>query len=250
MIANNGNKDNYLRGVSLDIKHYRQYFTSAEGGAWESYEIEPFDNNATVEKLRKYIDSTKTFIDYYQIVFCGHGYALDDNDTILELSPEHDCSVSVIRKMLRGKLCLLIADCCRKVYPHNTYIQDNISARLFSLRESSESAYKETCRRIFNRAIENLKNIFSSGYFAEAYSCSLGECAHEDDANGGYYTYLLLNRALADIKNKNEEVGYFSLVHDPICPKVNEMSVRDYNESQHPQRHKGGYIPFYVVPIL
>lgn len=33
LIANNGGTDNYLPAVSLDMKHYRDYFSSPEGGA-------------------------------------------------------------------------------------------------------------------------------------------------------------------------------------------------------------------------
>lgn len=251
LIANNGPHDNYLPAVTLDIQNYRRYFTLPEGGAWDSLEIKIFDNNCTINSLQKLINNIPAG-NYVQIVFCGHGYALDNEDTVLELNPnkEEECKVSTIGNWLCDKSALLIADSCRKVYIRKReQVFDSIE-KAFSLNEDYDYSYRHICRRAFDNQLERLP----AGYFATGFACSLGECAHDDDNVGGYYSTCLLDNAIEHI-NKEKSVqhitnaiGMFSRTHDEIIDSVNRISNVYYQEDQHPNRKLGASIPFYIVP--
>lgn len=262
LIANNGTKDNFLPAVTLDIKHWKQYFSSAEGGAWESNEITEFYNDCDKTTLKDYIQQFDK-VNVWAIVFCGHGYAKQTAngtiETILELSPGNECKVSSIKNWLQNKQSIIIADSCRKVYPVVSTLV-NITDMLpiqRMLSESSEKTYRKACRQIF------LKNAYRNGrtYCVEGYAASLGECAHDDDRKGGYYSTSLMLEGLncisklkgnrKNILSSNKEiVGSFSSVHDQVIERVNSLSVTTYNEPQHPTREKGNYWPFYVIPQM
>lgn len=257
LIANNGTKDKYLPAVTLDIKHYRTYFKTAEGGAWEDNEIKFYDNNCTERDLRNYIQARTGFVKVWQIVFCGHGYANDKGDSVLELSPDNDCEISKVKGWLKGCCTLLIADSCRKIYHTGHEISDSLNEslerRMFSATESP--VYRAACRRLYESEAYR-PNIT---YFVEGYACCLNECAHDDDNTGGFYSSALLRQACNEIEAKKGGrmsvlsrnlpiVGKFSSVHDSIVETVNNISLQQYGDPQHPNRNLGFYWPFYVIP--
>lgn len=257
LIANNGTKSNYLPAVTLDIKHYRDYFKSPEGGAWEDEDIKFFDNNCTEASLHDYIHLRTGYIKVWQIVFCGHGYAKENGDSVLELSPDNDCEVSKIKSWLVGCCSLLITDSCRKICRNQNRVFDSVNEsiqrRMFS--ETASPAYRAACRNIY------LSEAYrpNSTYFAEGYACSLDECAHDDDQTGGFYSSALLHQACKEIESKKggrrsilsqdkHIVGKFGAVHDQIIDVVNNISLHENGESQHPHRELGNQWPFYVIP--
>lgn len=260
LIANNGAKDNFLPAVTLDMQHWRSYFTSPEGGAWRDYEIKFYDNNCTKEILYKYI-TDNLFVDIWQIIFCGHGYAQRYAngfiETILELSPENECSVSIIKEWLCKKRCLLIADSCRKVCHKSNKVFDNLNTCMQQkkLAESDNEQYLKVCRELF------VEHAFGDGkpYFVEGYATSLNECAHDDDGTGGYYSSCLILKAMEKIESEKTRLnsslgsrkpifGIFSNIHDAIIEIVNSISMSEYNEPQHPNRKNGVRWPFYLIP--
>lgn len=74
--------------ITLPIVHsnYHDFFLRPEGGAWiEDKEIHSFIDTSSATFLHDYIMMEIEFqkIEYFMIVFCGHGYVNANNDTAL-----------------------------------------------------------------------------------------------------------------------------------------------------------------------
>ena len=248
MILNDGGPSNYLPGVKVDKVNYLNFLKSAEGGAWEENEIRVYDNDCSRELLLNYIDFYRKAeqTEYWLIIFSGHGYTNSQNETILELSPGKECSVNEIKKATNCSRRLLIADSCRLVIQA---ITDSLKRerKLFS-DVSAGYNYRTRCRELYMNQLEKVyKDSFNAAYAAE-----YNQCANDDDATGGYYSFELLKAAKTMIEGRKSSYS----VDDWIVPFENIHKIaRDAviiksNGTQVPTT-EGLWldtIPFVVVP--
>lgn len=243
LIAN----DNGLPGVRVDIENYERFFRSAQGGLWgnEEYEheIRTFLQSSALG-LHDYIMMTEGLrhVDYWLIVFCGHGRLNADHDTVFRMSDGSEVTLSQLRTWVTYSPCMVIADCCRDLV--------DIEGNLQQLRESmfTEIALNDQeCRRIYNRAL----SILPAASFYTAFAASEGEYAGDNRELGGVYSYNLLNSAdqvkrhlSVNMLRDDEHIATFVQVHLAAEPEV----VRMRNNHQHPVCSQNTVnIPFVVV---
>lgn len=243
LITNSG-ADDELAGVAIDKENYLNYFQSPAGGAWEDSEIIPLDK-PSLKELNFHINLASIHeIGYWLIVFCGHGFAEEDRlgnrYTVLELRDGEHLKVPMLASWLSNSRSMLIADCCRVVYPCQI-TEPLLESREFS--EITDNLNPDVCRRIYNQTIET--NVTNG--FHEAYSTQYNEKAGDSDVYGGIYSHFLIQEAKKAVKNligNGNMACSFAEVHDHASPKV--AYVR--NNKQHPWRGAGTErIPFVIV---
>ena len=250
LIFNDGGPDNYLPGVKLDRANYLGFLKSPEGGAWEDNEIMVYDNNCTRATLQTYIDTYRRAegVGYWLIIFSGHGYTNDNDQTILELSPGDDCLVQDIKNATDYSRRLLIADSCRTVIHA---ITDSLKRerRLFSTIARHDE-YRDRCRALYMTQLEGVYG----NTFNVVYATANNQAANDDDTTGGYYTFELLHAAQACIEGAkatnrdNDYVASIERIHTIAAEAVNSKT----NGGQTPsaEGHFLRWIPFVVVPRI
>lgn len=248
LIFNDGGPSNYLSGVKVDKTNYLKFLKSAEGGDWEDSEIMVYDNDCNKDLLLAYINAFRLAekTEYWLIIFSGHGYTNDQDETILELSPGRECSVNEIKKATNCSRRLLIADSCRLVI---RTITDSLKRerKLFS-NVSVGYTYRARCRELYMNQLEKVyKDSFNAAYAAE-----YNQCANDDDVTGGYYSFELLNAASTMIEGRKAayHVDDFVVSFGKIHKIAREAVIVKSNGTQVPSTE--GYwldtIPFVVVP--
>ena len=251
LIFNDGGETKNLKGVTIDKEALIEHFTSAEGGAWDESEMKVFFNDCTKQMLELYIRVQRITnrIDYWLIVFSGHGYATD-TDTYLELSPGNDCGIKAIKQMLNSYKCLVIADSCRVLINEAVENSAEKRERLFSsTTESTE--YRKICKEMYDKAWDSVL----SGSFNAGFAASLGQAANDDDQKGGYYIEGILNAANSHVNATRviygtsscpNEIIPFSDIHNAASKHVMDKSYG----SQQPTTIGSSInkIPFVVMP--
>lgn len=245
IIGNKGSVENRLPGVGIDMQNYYDFFRSDEGGAWEEGEITTCNTNLSKESLHLLILSMINTIDYFIIVFVGHGYANDDGLTNIELSPGNECQLCDIKQWLNNKNYLIILDSCRVIWHAREGGQLN-EQRLFS-SSIVDTEYRKQCKASYNNALEGLEE----ETHIVAYSTSLGQSAN-DTSEGGLYSKELLRTTKEIIekeKNKIEEMGNtskllsFRLIHEHVADAIR----KETNNEQNPVLQGTKDVPFAVV---
>lgn len=248
LIFNDGGPSNYLPGVKIDMANYLKFLKSPEGGAWEDSEIKVYDNDCNKDLLLAYINAFRLAENtgYWLIIFSGHGYVNSQNETILELSPDKECSVNDIKAATQYSRRLLIADSCRKVYHA---ITDSLKRelKLFSDTTSS-STYRQRCKDLYMNQLDKVyKDSFNAAYAAE-----YNQCANDDDTTGGYYSSELLKAAstLIEGRKASYHADDFVVVYETIHKIAKQAVITKSKGAQTPTTE--GYwldtIPFVVVP--
>lgn len=242
LIANSGGEHDSLPGVAVDMRNYQQFFMKPEGGAWEEKEIHPIIDISSKVCLHDYIMMTESFchVDYWLIVFCGHGRVDFNNDTVLCMSDGSEVKVSEINTWVTNTPCMVIADCCRE----KEELADTPSLLCESMfSETATQLNARACRTLYNEKLRQLPD----GLFCTAYAASIGERAGDNDTLGGVYSYNLLKSA-DDAKQQliasGNHVAFFSHIHKAASPKVRQMR----NNRQNPvQDGRTNVIPFVVI---
>lgn len=113
LIANPGPPDDpehYCEGVNVDVQAYLDFFHSPLGGSWYEFEIKVLKYPSCAEVRSALTELRRA--DYSMIVFCGHGYSNQYDETILELSKDEELPASELRGPCAKRSIIL--DCCRK----------------------------------------------------------------------------------------------------------------------------------------
>lgn len=212
----------YLKGVLEDIKNYRVFFKSIEGGAWNDMEIKIF-HKPSVAQVKSYVESVADS-EYFLIVFCGHGGSYE-GETILELDCCIDLPLGELHSWVKHTRNLIICDCCR-VAPEVEPIMESLNTRIRMFSEGGNISDRIKARMEYHKAIRatNVK-ISTIGYAA-----SLGEAAGES-SKGGYYSHSLLKAASEMAQSADTGVISFLQCHNMADLRVIKLS----NDEQHPE---------------
>lgn len=239
IIGNEGSLRNYLPGVSQDMSNFKRLLLSDAGGAWEENEIISSKSWSSIS-LEREIDKQKSLgVDYFFIIFSGHGYAIKDIDTYFELAENDDLALGTLRRWLKFKKSLIIADSCRKFIEiiEKAHVESRL--KLFS---DSRSILRARYRALYDNEIDRL-DTFHNTFIASA---NLDECA-EDTDEGGLYTKKLLD--LAVVMYGKEGVYTIKTLHDIVSSRIAEET----HNRQNPQISSTSTIqspPFIVKPRI
>lgn len=196
IMTNDGGTADFLAGVATDMDNYLHFFQSDEGGAWEDEEIYvPQTSKLTVRTFASYVQRQTCHIDYWLIVFCGHGGLDNKGRTFFVLSEKENLYEQDLFALMGNSRCLLIADSCRTI---PIYEQGGRIARqqMFS-STVRQSGYRERCRALYNSQIMRIPE----GIHSKAYAASLFQASEDlGKAKGGCYSYNLLLAAKNNIR--------------------------------------------------
>ena len=201
LIISDGGGNAPLRGVHIDKENFLNFFKSPEGGAWKDDEILVFENNDFDLDIIKINDLTarinKKPIDFYLIVYCGHGFTDQHNQIYFQVRPDEHLQLNDLLGVVAKSRCLVIADSCRA----KCHLREGgriADLRMFSTSEvARNSVYADLCRETYNNLIETTPSTMQVVYFSNSY----GETADENSRDGGVYSHELLAAA----KRKKEE---------------------------------------------
>lgn len=247
IISNTGGKSNYVESVLYDRKNYLSFFRSCHGGAWRQSEIyAPETSTLSWHGLSDFMDQCGR-VDFWVIVFTGHGWCDGSNETYIEPQPDtamqEDIPVSWIRKRTGGSRCLLLADSCRSVI--SICESRQLKMRTFTAKENTDE-YRQKCRNLYNRIIAQIP----IGTFTTGYACQYGQKAGNIESGyGGLYTDAILSSVedvIEECKLDGTSYVSFSYVHAMARNKV----IRASNGKQVPviNHDRGNQIPFCVIP--
>lgn len=256
LIISDGGGNAPLRGVHIDKENFLNFFKSPEGGAWKDDEILVFENNDFDLEIIKINDLTarinKKPIDFYLIVYCGHGFTDQYNQIYFEVRPDVHLKLDDLLETVAGSRCLVIADSCRSKY----YLREGgriADLRLFSTSEDARnSAYADLCRNDYNELVEATPPTMQVVYFSNSY----GETATENPRNGGVYCHELLTAAKRlkdEIKTiqQHDNQSYHVSIDDVHSEAAKMVAIKTHNR-QHPEVHQDcrskARLPFVVVP--
>ena len=201
VIVSNAGSQKDLPGIDNDVINYKRFFSLPEGGLWDfsnegdavCFAINGIDADTFLEFLRNV--SVSEQIDYWVIVFVGHGGSDPNKVDVLEICPEQkgvnsDCSIKQIRQAIgRNTRAVLITDCCRVLIPAFES-GGRITESLFSATSTEGEEYAANCLRLYNDSCMRVP----VGAFFVAQSCSYGESA-DAYSKGGFYSFHLLDQA-------------------------------------------------------
>ena len=258
LIISDGGGNAPLRGVHIDKENFLNFFKSPEGGAWKDDEILVFENNDFDLDIIKINDLTarinKKPIDFYLIVYCGHGFTDQHNQIYFQVRPDEHLQLNDLLGVVAKSRCLVIADSCRA----KCHLREGgriADLRMFSTSEDARnSVYADLCRKMYNDLIEATPSTMQVVYFSNSY----GETADENSRDGGVYCNELLTAA----KRKREEFetlqrhnsnSYYATI-DEIHAEAAGMVVNKTHGRQHPEIYLNSRsrarLPFVVVPHL
>lgn len=258
LIISDGGGNTPLRGVHIDKDNFLNFFKSPEGGAWKDDEILVFENNdfdlgiLKINDLNARID--KKPIDFYLIVYCGHGFTDQYNQIYFEVRPDVHLKLDDLLGAVAKSRCLVIADSCRSI----CHLREGgriADVRLFSTSEDARnSAYADLCLKMYNDLIEATPSTMQVVYFSNSY----GETADENSRDGGVYCHELLAAAKRQIiefraLQQHNCNSYYATI-DEIHAEAAGMVVNKTHGRQHPDIYLNSRsrvrLPFVVVPHL
>lgn len=256
LIISDGGGNAPLRGVHIDKENFLNFFKSPEGGAWKDDEILVFENNDFDLDIIKINDLTarinKKPIDFYLIVYCGHGFTDQNKQINFDVRPDKYLKLNDLLGAVAKSRCLVIADSCRAIY----HLQEGgriADTRLFSTSEDARnSAYADLCRNKYNELIEATPSTMQVVYFSN----SDNETANENPRVGGFYSHELLaaaKRQIDEIKTlqQHDNQSYYVSIDDVHSEAAKIVAIKTHNR-QHPEVHQDcrskARFPFVVVP--
>lgn len=188
LIGDSGLTSNFLPGVEVDIRNYRDYLKSPIGGSWQDSEIELLIGKSGKE-VRDYISGL--YNDYIFVAYSGHGgFKRSTTSTVIELKGlDYDESILVNTKC---SWQLNILDTCRTIIKEQPLIKG-----FSALNEAVRGVTSDTSIYFFN-AFDNLEK-----GLIKIYSAGIGESAGEKPNEGGLYTYNELNTSVNHGKTQN-----------------------------------------------
>lgn len=253
LIISDGGGNSPLKGVHKDKDNYLDFFKSPEGGAWMDDEIKVYDHNDFYLDALRVLDLNARLtkpIEYYLIVYCGHGYTDEQSRIHLEVRPDCDLLLDDLQATVARSRYLIISDSCRAVVRLKE--GGRINHRVFSAGDvARQSAYADLCRDYYNEKVAQTPQNMHMVLFADSFSETAGETK-----NGGYYSYALMESAReAKIDANNKQKLYacsYSYSVDDIHQMAAQKVRNQTHDTQHPEivenSRNANRLPFVVVP--
>ena len=180
-------------------------------------------------------------VDYWLIVFCGHGRTDINGRTQMLLSQGNELCELDIFTWVTSSRCLIICDCCRE----RRFLQGDQLIQEGLIRED-RIRDPDVCREVYN----NYLRLSPAGNHCCGYAASARETAGEVNNIGGIYSFCLINSAnsLANHNGGNVEPQPYCLSFEEVqSNSVHNVEMLTQNE-QHPVcRGNIGQLPFVVV---
>lgn len=250
ILSYDGGEDNPLPGLQYDVENYVRYLSMPEAGGWIKSEIKCFDT-VSREKLDKYFEVwRKIEVQYFLIIFTGHGYCTEKGRRYLQLNGNEVLAVGEIRELTGNQRTLLIADSCGTVWPLKQRAMVSINEqKTFS---ATDTNYSKLCRDKYNEKImETEESLFVRCYASKFDQGSV----YEPNGIHSVYTHFLLETARDEIKKriglreKKRVCPTFGTI--PQIHAVAAEKVASYTEGEQTpaiRMLKGHQFPFLVVP--
>ena len=251
IISYDGGEDNPLPGLEYDVQNYIRYLKMPEAGGWTKGEIRCFDTVSKEELMHHFDFWRRLDVQYFLIIFTGHGYCTKLGTRYLQLNEDEDLAVGEIRELTGNQRTLLIADSCGTIWPPvRERMMDSINEqKTFS---ATDTTYARLCREKYDEKImETEDNLFVRVYASEFNQASV----YEPNGIHSVYSHYLLETAREVIKRKNSlreknllysTVGTIPEIHSKAAKEV----IRYTEGEQTPtiRMYKGYQFPFLVVP--
>ena len=237
IIANPGEDgaENYCEGVNQDVTHYKKFFISNLGGAWEPTEIKtlmcpiPSQVDSALKELKR--------ADYSMVVYCGHGYSRKSGETMVELRTNCDYDSSKFNQGAHKHTVIL--DCCRVTY-EPTY--ESAQRRYAKDSIEQHSMARNQARARFDSVIQSCP----SGLVV-LYACSIGETAGDDEIKGGVYSHALRSAAISWSEvNSGSRAASVVQIHNTAAQTVRQETGGHQNP-QIVKPRSSPYFPFCVA---
>lgn len=252
IISYDGGEENLLPDLQYDINNYISFFSMPEAGAWDKEEIR-YLISPSISKLENRFKTWRILgIEFYVIIFTGHGYCDERRNRYIQLNDEEDYAVEQLKTLVGEKSrSLFISDSCGTVWtPAQEAIQDSIQEqREFS---SGDVNYRGICRFKYEERLSDIPE----GTFMEVYSSAFDEGAlYDEDKYHSIYSYFLLKAARERIKEKRtmkkttpfyREYTSFTFIHEIAKRTVQNITKGKQNPVC--VIEKGVQFPFLVVP--
>lgn len=237
LIMSSGGAGSILQGVSQDKMNYLRFFKLPEGGFWQDNEITVFDQGdfslANIRLLKEEANRSNQSIDYFLIVYGGHGFTSPNGTIYFEVATDRSISIDEILQEVGNTRCLFIADSCRTVaqlHEGGRLTQQ----RLFSETPPEARYFGELCRDYYNELIVKVP-LNHTIVFADAYNESAS-----DTPRGGLYSFELLSAArsfkdeMYAILNETGKVSEFLTIIECHNRAAIEVEKKSRN-MQHPK---------------
>ena len=111
-----GRYEEKLPGIAADMRAWREFLTSPLGGGWYQGEIEDLSGLCRADVINALGSARECF--YACVLFSGHGRVVKDEYgfTWTHISLNDEEEVSELDLNPQNARCLIVLDCCRKVY--------------------------------------------------------------------------------------------------------------------------------------
>lgn len=218
IIQNPGGISDSLPGVSKDIKTLLAFLKSNCGGAWNDNEITIMPSNATLSMIQDYFTAALGLVDYFLIVFTGHGAYDEEYGPIYYLKNEECFNAFWLKEQVSHIPTMLITDSCQCI---NTLEKGGI------LEHRSFSAIADgTLRSEYRRQYNNFLRSLPRDMFVIAASVSPGEEAGEDSNLVGYYLSSLIDvsRKIFNDDESEKEIYGIGYIHHLASEEVERLS--------------------------
>lgn len=251
ILSYDGGVDNPLPGLQYDVENYVNYLSMPEAGGWTNSEIRCFDTVPRKELEDRFAYWRKIEVNYYMIIFTGHGYCTPKGRRYLQLNGEEDLAVGEIRGLTGNQRTLLIADSCGTVWPPvKKKTMDSINEQMtFS---ATDTNYVKLCRDKYNEKIMETED----GLFVRCYASTFDQgSVYEPNGIHSVYTHFLLDTARDEIKRRTAfrekkklypTFGTIPQIHAIAAEKV--ASYTEGDQTPTIRMFKAHQFPFLVVP--
>lgn len=233
LVGDSGSPSNFLAGVEVDIRNYRDYLKSPIGGSWKDHEIELLIGKSGTE-VRNFISSL--YNDYIFVAYSGHGgFRRSTASTVIELN-----GVDYDESILINSRCawqLNVLDTCRSI------IKEQPLMKGFSaLNEAIGGVTSDTSAFFFNAFDDLEKGLM------KIYSAGIGEAANEEPNEGGLYTYNELKISMEYGKTNN--LGSYANINE-VFNATKTVVQQKSNNRQNPEFLAGRrrYFPPFAMGI-
>ncbi len=217
LIGDSGSPSNFLAGVEVDIRNYRDYLKSPIGGSWKDSEVALLLGKTGAE-VRSYISGLTE--DYIFVAYSGHGgYKRSSASTVIELR-DQDFPESILFNT-NCSWQLNILDTCRSIIKEQPLIKG-----FSAFNESLGATTSDTSSFFLNALADVEKGLM------KIYSAGIGEAANEEPNEGGLYTYNQLKVSI-DF-GKNLGFGKYANINE-VFNVTKPIVQRKSNYKQNPE---------------